>query len=520
MFVCAALLIACGEEANGRAAPPLADANEQRPPAVAAEVPAPAPSAPQPSSPAATPPLLASDDDDAGDPAAPRKHVRGTLALPDGAALPAGTRVVGLRRVWLANIATLRAGTWQRAPRAEVDAAGRFDLSVPGHWNTLILYADAPALLDEPLLRLAALPPPAEPRLVAKPGAALVGTLARHAGPCTGQGDEELARVRVSGAFGAREVQVAPGGAFELVRLPHDAALELVLDSSGHAPLALPLTLQAAERRELGVFGAPLARVEVGLVDERGAAVAGAACALGELARTTDANGRACVPLAPQPPARFSAAPPAGSGLLPLAGRVETAARAGWRLVTPAARSLRLRVQDADGRALAGASVRVAPRVDAFEGRSFPLVRAFGARADATGAIELDGLYPAAYELELWSGAAPDRAVLRASLEHAPNDDERVVKLTPVESSRVALRVLTAERNPWPEYRIRIFDVEELELGLADTLDGRGADAWLSLPAGRWSVRARDDKPGGPTARIELELPRDAARVHELVLTR
>jgi hypothetical protein len=67
---------------------------------------------------------------------------------------------------------------------------------------------------------------------------------------------------------------------------------------------------------------------------------------------------------------------------------------------------------------------------------------------------------------------------------------------------------------------VRFLDVEELATGLFDTQAGKGTRGELMLPHGRWRVRAYDEKPGGPSAELVLELPRDTGRVHELVMTR
>jgi hypothetical protein len=508
VLACAALLAAsCGHEPAPPPAPPANTAPASAAPANAAPADA-APASPPP----ATSPLLASDDDDAGDPAAPKKVVRGSLALPQGA-VPQGTQVVGLRRVQLPGVATLRPGTWNRAPRAPVGTDGRFELAVPGHWNSLVLYADSPVLLDEPLHRCDAVPPREELHLIARPGAGRAGRRAPLEDPWTGVGAQELATLRVRGAFGERVLELAPGATFAFARLPLGVELELVLDASGYAPLVEKLTLGSAELRTLGSIGAPLARLHVEVVADHSTDIGGAVCTIDGRTRTTDGCGNAWMPVGAKP-LRFTVTPsPAHADLLPLAGRAEGRPLDGWRLALPRARTLRVR-------ALPGAIARIAPHAAEFERREFPVSAAFGARADASGVIELSGLYPAPYALELWSGASPERGSLRATIEHAPNDDELVAALAPVESSRIELRVLTAERNPWPQYRVRILDVEELDLGLVDTLDGTGADAVLMLPAGRWSIRARDEKPGGPRARLELELPRDSDAVHELRMTR
>ncbi|MBM3976731.1 MAG: hypothetical protein FJ299_07045 [Planctomycetes bacterium] len=478
-----------------------------------------APTAPPPATETGSNPLLVAGDDETGDPQAPRQIVRGTLAMPAGAALPPDVRVVGLRRVWLPGIAKLRSGTWKRAPRAPLDADGRFELSVPAEWKTLTLYADSAVLRDDPLLHVPALPPTDAPFALVKPCAALAGRLVPLTTDCLGSAEEERGILRVRGAFGEQVQDLAPGAEFEFTRLPNGEELVLTLEAAGYAPLSMALELGSAERRQIPALGTPLERLRVRVLDESGRAVAGARVGSQEHGLISAADGSVCMPLhAPNLALRVE--PPTGSTLLPVEARANATGAAESVLVLPAPRRLALRLTDEQGRALDGALVRWAPVEAAFTAAGYPRAAAIAVRSKSDGRVEIDGLYPAAYTIESWSGASIERGGLRATATLEPGPEEIPIVLRAVPSSRIELSILTNQRNPWPERRGRFVDVEATASGLLDTHVGNGTRGELLLPHGHWRVRVYDEKPGGPSAELLLELPRDAGRVHEFVLTR
>jgi hypothetical protein len=488
-------------------------------------------------------PLVASDDaDDADDGKTPRKVVRGRLRMPGGATLPAGTLVVGLRRVWLPNVSTLRPGTWTRAPRAPVDADGRFELPVPGHWNSLIVYADGPTLWDHPLLRLERVPPAHELEVVVQPCSALSGHVTPVVLPCPTQPEQERVTLRLDTPDGPRRFEIGADGAFEFGRLPSASALTLTLESSGHAATVQTLELAPAEARVLPTFGAPLARQSVRVLDARGGAIAGARVELESNGpgtrtpsrverreRTSGTDGGACVPIPSGSLSRLRVDPPPGAG--PWLGTLYTFDRrkpeqrgGDWIATLPDALRLEIDVQDPNGMVLPRAHALLLPISDAHDARGCLPGEPRRARCDAQGRLAIDALYDAPYRLELWGGFDPERGGLRATLERTPDAvpsaAPAVVRLMNAPSHLVELRLLTADRLPWPELRGRFLRAREALLEFEDTLVSSGPYTRLRLYDGLWRIDVRDEKPGGPGGSVEIELPRDAGKPIEIVLRR
>jgi protocatechuate 3,4-dioxygenase beta subunit len=243
-------------------------------------------------------------------------------------------------------------------------------------------------LTDTPRALLDVMPAPALPKAaLVRDAALLVRVFDRHGAP--------LASARLN-AFWERDgiehfvraAETDTAGSAELAELPRGVTW-LLAEAPGHA--------RASVRRELGAGTnrvdlklQPEATTLVRVTDERGAPIAGATVLVSAsdplpYGALTEASGRALVKRLPPAPwtVKASAAGYESSERTNVSGEVTLALR---RLAT-----LRVRVEFADKRPAAGASVAIAGST-LWPARRTP--------ADATGLAHISGLLEGAYDLE------------------------------------------------------------------------------------------------------------------------